>query len=290
MKLGLVINRINFEEKQILKACEQHGIEVVQFNNQRMTFDIAREKNLTPEVDLFLQRSLSLTRALYSTAILESKGYKVVNNYECIYRSGDKLLSSLDLARNDIPTPKTYIGFTPESAEEVIKEKMTYPIISKPVIGSWGRMVARLNDIDAVRAAFEIRENLGDAFQKIYYCQEYLDATKIRKEAPTDIRVFYIGGKVVAAMGRYHAQDEFRSNIAIGGTAKPYPMSNDLEKLTLKVAKAFKGEILGIDFIETENGYSCIEVNGTPGFEGLVHATNVNIGELIAVYLKSTYA
>jgi lysine biosynthesis enzyme LysX len=290
MKLGLMINRVNFEEKQIIKACEKQGIDPIQFNNQRISFDIAHQKNLTPEVDIILQRSLSLTRALYSTAILESKGYTVVNNYECIYRSGDKLLTSLDLAKNGIPTPKTGVAFTPEAAEEAIKSTMPYPIITKPVIGSWGRMVARINDIDALRAIYEVRENLGDAFQKIYYFQEYVDATKVRKDAPTDIRVFYIGGNVVAAMGRYHAADEFRSNIAIGGSAKPYPMSSELEKLTKKIAKVFHGEILGIDFIETETGYTCIEVNGTPGFEGLVHATNVNIGELIVDYLKKTYA
>lgn len=289
MKLGLVINRINFEEKQILKACEKIGINVLQFNNQQMILDVSSQLNVDPPVDLFLQRSLSIIRSIYTTAILESKGYKVVNNYYCISKCADKLYISLLLSENKIPHPKTYLTFTPDSAEECIEKKLHYPVITKPVVGSWGRMVARLNDADAVRAVFEVKENLGDALQQVYYIQEFIDSSKARSDAPTDIRVFVLGDQVIAAMGRYHPQGEFRSNIAIGGTAKPYPITPELEKLALKIAKIFHADMAGIDLMETPKGYVCIEVNGTPGFEGLTNATGIDIGMKIATYLKEKY-
>jgi [lysine-biosynthesis-protein LysW]--L-2-aminoadipate ligase len=289
MKLGLLINRINYEEKQILKACEQIGVDLIQFNNQRTTFEISKEKNIDPPVDVFLQRSLSIIRSIYSTAILESKGYTVVNNSYCISKCADKLLTSLLLAEHGIPTPKTMVAFTPDSAEEIMTKSLSYPVILKPTIGSWGRMVAKLNDVDGLRAVLEVRENLGDAWQNVFYMQDYVDATKARKDAPTDIRVFYIGGQCVAAMGRYHGADEFRSNIAIGGTAKPYPITPEVEQLCGKIAKIFQGDILGIDLMESKDGLICIEVNGTPGFEGLMNATGINIGMKIAEYLKEKY-
>lgn len=289
MKLGIVLNRVNFEEKQIIKACDAHGVQAVQFNNQNMSLSLTHQKDLEPQVDVFLQRSLSHTRSFYTTAILESKGYKILNNYYCVSMCGDKLHSSLLLGEAGVPTPKTYVAFSPDEALKTTNEKIKYPVICKPVIGSWGRMVAKLNDSDAATAIYEARDNLGDIFQQVLYMQEFIDTTKVRKDAPTDIRAFWLGDRIIAAMGRYHPPEDFRSNIAIGGSAKPYEITDKLQQFCKKVATAFKGEILGIDLMETENGWTCIEVNGTPGFQGITECTGINIGEKIVDYLKTKY-
>lgn len=255
-----------------------------------MMLSLSSNKDIEPQMDLFLQRSLSLSRALYSTAIIEQKGYKIINSYDCIHISGDKLLSTLLLSKEGIPTPDTWVAFTPEESLEICEKNLQYPVISKPIIGSWGRMVAKLNDHDAAQALFEAKDNLGDIFQKIFYLQEYIDSTKVRADAPTDIRVFYLGGECITAMGRFRAKNDFRSNIAIGGSAKPYEITSEVEKLCKKIGSVFGGEMLGIDLMETEKGLTCIEVNGTPGFEGLMNATGVDIGEKIVLYLKANYA
>ena len=290
MKIGILLNRVKFEEKQIILACKKHGIDIEQFNNQRMILNLGKAKDIEPAVDVFLQRALSHSRGLYSTAIIESKGYPMVNNFNCLHISGDKLLSSLLMGKEDIPTPETWVAFKPDYALKAAEEKIHFPVICKPIIGSWGRMVAKLNDPQAAQALFDAKDNLGDVFQKIYYLQEFVDSTSYNKDAPTDIRVFYLGGKCIAAMGRYRGEKDFRSNIAIGGTAKSYEITPKVEKLCNKIGKVFDGEILGIDLMETKDGYTCIEVNGTPGFEGLVKATGVNIGEEIVMYLKEKYS
>jgi [lysine-biosynthesis-protein LysW]--L-2-aminoadipate ligase len=290
MKLGIILNRVNFEEKQIIKACERLDLPVEQVNNQNLKLNLAHQKDLESKCDLFLQRSLSHSRSEYTTAIFESKGYRIINNSSCISNCGNKLLATCIMTKHGIPTPQTWVAFTPDEALEIAGKNLPYPVICKPIIGSWGRMVAKLNDYEAAQALFEARDVMGDIFQQILYIQEYIDTSKVRSTSPTDIRVFYIGGKCVAAIGRYRNEANFRSNISIGGTAKPYEITPEVEKICRTVASAFQGEILGIDLMETENGYVCIEVNAVPGFQGLSTTCNVDIGEKIVEYLKESYS
>ncbi len=287
MKLGLVINRVNPEEKAIIKACRKHGVDVHQFNDQRIQLSLNAEKDIQPEVDMFLQRSLSFSRGLYTTAAIENKGYKIINSFDCLHKTGNKLLTTLLLTKNNLPTPETHIAFKAKTAIKLAKEKMDFPFITKPIIGSWGRLVSKINDEDAARAVFESKDVMGSVYQKIFYLQNYIEPPE--NEA-TDIRVFYLGGKCIAAMGRYNPKNDFRSNIAIGGKAQPYEITDEMEQMCQKIAEIFNGEILGIDLMKTDDGYVCIEVNGTPGFAGITRATNINIGEKIALYLKENYA
>jgi [lysine-biosynthesis-protein LysW]--L-2-aminoadipate ligase len=289
MNLGIVLNRVSFEEKQIILACKDLGINVEQINNQRIFLELNSQKDLDVKSDLILQRSLSLVRALYSTSILETKGYKVVNDYQSTAICGDKLLTTLALVKHGVETPKTYVGFTPEACLENIEKKISYPLVTKPVIGSWGRMVTKIDNFNHLSSEIEAKEVMGNIFQKVHYFQEFIDSCAIKKDAPADIRVFYIGGECVAVMGRFRSGKDFRSNIALGGTAKKMDADSEMEKICKLAAKSVGGEILGIDLMITDKGYVCIEVNGTPGFEGLSQSTEVNIGKKIAEYLKDKY-
>lgn len=292
MKVGIILNRVNYEEKQIIQALEAEGHKVEQLNNQQMILQLNKSDkndNYYHGFDIILQRSLSLSRSLYISAILESKGVKVLNDYESTRICGDKLLTSLKLVKNEVNTPKTVMAFTVESGLEAIEQHLGYPCIIKPTIGSWGRLVAKIDNKNSAIALLEDRDEMGDIFQKMYYLQEYLGPEKKPQNSPTDIRVIYIGGDCVAAMGRIQQGDDFRSNIALGGLGIKYELDDELIAICKKAALATGGEFLGIDIMKTNEGYTCIEVNGTPQFQGISKATGIDIGQRFVQYIERKY-
>ncbi|MHA1489004.1 MAG: RimK family alpha-L-glutamate ligase [Promethearchaeota archaeon] len=289
MLIGIVMNRVTWEIKQLINEFEKRQINYKLVNNQKIYYTLSKNKDLKENFDIFLERSLSYWRGFYSCAILESKGYKVINNFECLNLTGNKLLTSIKLIENNIPTPKTCIAFKDKSAIEAIKEHIKYPAILKPIIGSWGRLIARLDDYNSAIANLECRETMGSVLQKIYYLQKYIPIVESSHETPTDIRVFVIENKCVAAMGRYHPEKDFRSNIAIGGSAKPIEITPELEQLSLEASKAVNGEIVGVDLMNDKGKLTVIEVNGTPQFKGVTTATKINIAGEIVDYIRNKY-
>jgi len=293
LKIGIVINRVNFEEKQIIHAFESRGHKIIQLNNQRLYLALKKTKddiqNKYGDLDIILQRSLSYTRGLYSTAILEMKGFKVINSFETLKISGDKLLTSLKLESAGIKTPYTIVAFTRKSALESIENGVKYPVIIKPIIGSWGRLIGKLDNYNAASAVLEDREILGNLFHKIYYLQEFIDSDEKYKGEPTDIRVIQLGDDSIAAMGRNATFGEFRSNIALGGKATIYNIDDELRKLCKKIRETIGGDFLGIDLMNTKNGYICIEVNGTPQFQGISKVSGINIAESFVEYILDKY-
>lgn len=285
--IGILLNRVTWEVKQIIEELEKQNIKFKLLNNQKIFFKLTKEKDLLDDFSIILERSLSFFRGLYSAAILETKGYKVINNYECMNLTGNKLLTSLKLIENDIPTPLTCIAYKDEPAIEAMEQVVQYPTIIKPLIGSWGRLIAKLDDYNSAISSLEAREAMGNALQKIFYLQKTLLPSNI--EAPTDIRVFVVGDKCIAAMGRYKPDKDFRSNIAIGGTAKPIEITEEIEKLSLQASKAVKGEIVGVDLMEDNEKLSVIEVNGTPQFKGIATATKINVAAKIVDYILEKY-
>lgn len=289
MKLlvGILINRITWEVKQLIAEFEKNQIKYELLNNQKVYYKLSKEKDLKSNFDLILERSLSYLRGLYSCAILETKGYKVINNFECLTTSGNKLLTTLKLIEKKIPTPETCIAFKDQSAINAIEGKIGYPAIIKPIIGSWGRLIAKLEDYNSTTANLECREIMGNIYQKIYYLQEYVPNPNSKN--PTDIRVFVIGDKCVAAMGRFSPEKDFRSNIAVGGTAEPIELSPELEKLSIQSSKAINGEIVGVDLMIKNGNLNVIEINGTPQFKGIASATKINIASEIIEYIVNKY-
>jgi [lysine-biosynthesis-protein LysW]--L-2-aminoadipate ligase len=289
LKIGIIYNQVSWEIKQLISEMEKNQIKYKLINNQNVYFKLSKEKDIDENYDIILERSLSYLRGLYSCAILELKGYKVINNYECLSLSGNKLLTTLQLIDHNIPTPETCIAFKEESALNAIEDVINYPAILKPIIGSWGRLIAKLDDYNSARSNLECRETLGDIIQKIYYLQKYIHTNDSNLEDPTDMRIFIVGDKAIAAMGRFHSKNDFRSNIAIGGTAKPIEINSELEKLSLEASKAVKGEIVGVDIMNDQGKLKVIEVNGTPQFQGVATATKINVAAEIIDYILKKY-
>src|SRR5208282_1932197 len=214
----------------------------------------------------------------HATAALQSMGHRVVNSFESAYRSSDKLFCSIALARAGIPTPRTFLATTEESALNAL-ERLGYPAVVKPVVGSWGRLSALLKDPDFARAIIEDREYMYPMYQ-VYYLQEFV------KRPPRDIRSFVVGDKTVAAIYRLSASD-WRTNTARGGKAEPCPITPELNELSLRSARAVEGEIVGVDLMESPEGLVVHEVNNTTEFKNTVPATGVDIPGLMVDYLVS---
>ncbi len=225
-----------------------------------------------------LQRSVSYFRNVHSTAALESAGHRVVNSFACAWVSGNKLLGSLALLKHRIPTPKTVLAMSEDSALRSI-DQMGYPAVLKPVVGSWGRLSALLRDPDAARAVIEHREEMFPLYQ-VFYLQEFVE------RPPRDIRTFVIGDRTVAAIYRYSGTD-WRTNTARGGKAEKCRVTPELDDLSVRAAKAVGGEFVGVDLMEGKEGLMVHEVNNTTEFKNSVPATGVDIPGMVIDYLIS---
>ena len=297
LKLGIIINTITFEARELIKSSKKYfnNLEVELYKNDNFKFDITSDSNSFDDIDAFLQRSLSYSRALYSSFILENMGNLVISSYACLQKSGDKLITSQLLKKYDIPTPRTCIAFTKETALDAIND-IGYPVIIKPIIGSWGRLVALLENDHAAIAVLEDREALGNFYHKIFYIQEYIhkpsrsiDKYIAGNIVSRDIRAFVIGDEVVSAMQRYEIMNDWRSNVTLGGKAEAIKITPELEEISINAAHAVDGEIVGVDLMETEGGYVVVEVNGTPQFRGIMQSTGINIPRRILDFVINKY-
>jgi [lysine-biosynthesis-protein LysW]--L-2-aminoadipate ligase len=220
--------------------------------------------------DVVLERCVSYFRGLHFTASLEFMDIPVLNKFEVANTCGNKMFMTLLLKKHNIPTPKTYFSFSSDSAAENL-EKVGFPLVIKPVIGSWGRGVMPLKDKDTMEAVFEIRDITDSPHDRIYYLQELI------KRPPRDIRVITVGDEPIAAMYR-KSSGGFKTNIALGADPELCEITKEMEDMAAKASKAMGGGILGIDMMEDEeNGLVVHEVNNTVEFKGLARVAQRNI-------------
>jgi len=273
--VALLYDRLRWEEKAILDALKSKGVDVETVDAK---VKVAVHGKLRDIGDIVLNRCVSHFRGLYWAAILEAEGVRVVNSFRTLLIGGDKLLTSLELMRAGIPTPKFVVAFTVEGAMQALSE-IGLPAVVKPAVGSWGRLLALLKDYEHARAIFEHREHLEPFLHNIFYIQEYID------KPSRDIRSVVIGDDVVASIYRYAPVGEWRTNVALGGRAEACKLSDDQEELVLKAAKVIKGEVVGVDCLESNRGLLVNEINTTVEFKGAYFATRVDIAGKIAEYL-----
>ncbi|MCS7120420.1 MAG: lysine biosynthesis protein LysX [Nitrososphaerota archaeon] len=280
--LGLVYDRIRWDEKALVKAAESASVNIKLIDSKTAYVDLSIEDSKLKDDygDVVLQRCVSYFRGLHITAILEKAGISVINPLNVSLICGNKLFTTLALIKADVPVPKTYIAFAEDGVSKAFDE-LGYPVVMKPVVGSWGRLVALIRDRDSAKAVVESREQMQNALLQIYYLQEYV------KRPPRDIRALVIGDKVVAASYRYSPEGEWRTNVARGGVSKPCPVTSDLEEIVLRAAESVGGGVLAVDCMESPDGILVHEVNNTVEFRGLYSATRVDIpGEIIRYAVK----
>jgi len=201
----------------------------------------------------------------------------VLNKFEVANICGNKMFMTLCLKKNNIPTPKTYFSFSSESAIKNIEE-VGYPLVIKPIIGSWGRGVMPIKDKDTIESIVEIRNITDNPHDRIYYLQELV------KRPPRDIRVITVGDKVISAMYR-KSSGGFKTNIALGADPEICEITSEMEEMAIKASKAMGGGILGIDMMEDdEKGLVVHEVNNTVEFKGLSKVAKQNIPKEMIEY------
>jgi len=276
--LSLIYDRIRVEEKELISAAERLGVNLKLVDAKTFHFDLnSLEKEKSVFGELALERCISYFRGLHITAILENAGIPVINSFKTSSICGNKLLTTLTLIKAGVPTPKTVIAFTLEEALKALDE-IGYPAVLKPIFGSWGRLIAPLKDRETALALLEHREEMSNPLYQIYYIQEMVE------RPPRDIRTVVVGDEVVAAIYRYAAPDDWRTNIARGGRAEPCKLTPELEELVLKAARAVGGGVLGVDAMESPDGILIHEVNSTVEFKGAMMATGVDIPSKIIDY------
>jgi [lysine-biosynthesis-protein LysW]--L-2-aminoadipate ligase len=274
MKIGVLISRIRVEEKLIIRAAEAKGCEIVRIDDRDLVFDL--ERCNFPDVEIVLDRSMVHSRAEYTLRLLESWGIPTVNSYRATITCDNKFLTNMALIEHDVPTLRTMLAYTPESALRAI-DRMGYPVVLKPNTGSWGRLLAKINDRDAAEAVLEHKEILGSYHHSIFYIQEYV--TKPGR----DIRAFVVGDQVLAAS--YRNSQHWITNTAKGGDSLPCPVTPEIEELALTAAGAVGTDIAGVDLVETPDGLKVIEINVGAEFHGLIETTDTDIAGEIVEYL-----
>lgn len=275
MKIAVLYTRVRVEEKWIFEALDHKGIAYDKIDDRQVVFDL-QDAGAWKQYGVVLERSLSYKNSLYTTQILNALGVPTVNMYNVVTTCGDKLATSAALHQAGIPQPKLWVAFTPESALEAM-EKIGYPVVLKPVVGSWGRLLAKINDRDAAEAVLEHKETLGSYQHSVFYIQEYI------QKPGRDIRAFVVGGKTICAIYRQSAH--WITNTARGGKAEVCPVTAELHGICAAAARAVGGGVVAVDVLECPGrGYLINEVNHTMEFHSSVPATGVDIPGMLVDY------
>ena len=274
MRLGLLHSLIRKDEKFLIEEIRsRRDIELMMIDDRKLTFYLGRDEF---PFDVVLERCINHSRALHALKLFESAGVKCVNNSAVALICGDKLLTSDALTNHGVPQPKIKIAFTEASALEAIEE-MGYPVVLKPAVGSWGRLLSKVNDRDAAESILEHKAILGTYHHSIFYIQEYIE------KQGRDIRSFVIGNECVAAI--YRTSEHWITNTAKGGVAENCVVTDELRDISLQASRAVGGGVVAVDLFETENGLLVNEVNYTMEFKNSIHTTGVNIPKFIQDYV-----
>ena len=277
----ILYDQLRWEEKSLIETAKKKDIKLEVINCRESSIEL--DKNKSPHCnDIILQRCVSYYNNLHSTAAFEGLGAKIINSLYTAIMCGNKLFTHMELSKTGVAIPKAFCAFSNQSALNILN-KNGYPKVIKPVVGSWGRMIALLKDKEAAEAVIEDREHMYPLYQ-IYYFEEFV------KRPPRDIRCIVVGDNVAAAIYRYSGDNEWKTNMALGGKAEACKVTNEMENLCLRAAKTMKGEILGVDLMESdENGLLVHEVNNTTEFKNTVKVTGIDIPSLIIDHLVNSY-
>ena len=277
MKVGFLYSVIRKDEKFLLDELRAiDNVDVIMLNDNELTYNLGQGFANIENLDVVFERSISYFRGLEAVHLFESLDIPCVNSSAVASTCGDKLLTSLVLKRYGIPQPRLSVAFTPESALKVIEE-MGYPVVLKPVVGSWGRLLAKINDREAAEAILEHKETLGSYQHSVFYIQEYVE------KHGRDIRSFVVGDTCIAAI--YRESQHWITNTARGGKALNCPITDELAELSVRAAEAVGGGVVANDIFETENGLVVNEVNHTMEFKNSIITTGVNIPKLMVNYV-----
>ena len=272
MKIGLLHSLIRKEEKLLIEAFRNAGVEPVMIDDRKLILDF----HTAPEIDILVERSINHSRALHALRLFESAGIPCVNSHHVSQICGDKLLTTAALKDCGIAQPKCRVAFTEESALQAIEE-LGYPVVLKPAVGSWGRLLSKINDRDAAETVLEHKSVLGSYHHSIFYIQQYIE------KGGRDIRSFVVGDECIAAI--YRTSDHWITNTARGAQASKCEVTDDVAQISVAAATAVGGGIVAVDLFESDGGLLVNEVNYTMEFRNSIDTTGIDIPAVVASYV-----
>ena len=278
VRVGMIWSRIRNDEKMLMDAAQRRGVELVPIDDRELVLDVHEPPREFLGLDAVLERGISYYASYYVTRALEQYGIPCVNTHQVLRNCGDKAETSFLLAKAGVPTPRVRLAFEEDSSLRAV-ESIGYPAVLKPVVGSWGRLIAKAPDRETALALLEHKRVLGSVQHGITYAQEYVE------KPGRDIRAFWVGDRVIAAI--YRSNDKhFITNTAQGGKASNCPVTEDVQRICERAAAAVGGGILAMDLMETpDGGLTCHEVNHTMEFKNSVAPTGVDIPGLVIEYV-----
>jgi ribosomal protein S6--L-glutamate ligase len=290
MKLGILSrSKKIYSTRRLIEAAEKrgHDVKVVNVLKCYMNItannpDIYYKTNLEKcklDFDAVIPR-IGAKVTFYGTAVLrqfEVSGVWPLNGSIAISRSRDKLRAHQLLARKNIAMPVTGYAHSANATEDLIKFVGGAPLIVKVLTGTQGRGVLLAETNKAAESLINAFLNL----QADFLVQEF-----IREADGADIRCFVIGDKVFAAMKRQSAEGDFRSNLHIGGKAEPVKLRPEERAIAVKAAKSLGLNVAGVDIVRSSQGPLVLEVNSSPGLEGIEKITGKDIASAIIEYIE----
>ncbi len=275
----LAYDIVRVEEKLIVKEFKKRNAKLNLLNVT--SYPLHFSNGFLRRASVALIRPVSMYRAFYTAVVLETNGVHTINSSETILTCGDKILAYKKLLENRLPIPETVVAFTTDSALQAYNI-IGFPVIDKPPIGSWGRLVSLIESSKEGILVAEHRENLPSTQLKVHVVQEYVPTSNM------DIRCLVVGDQVLGCIKRVAVTGDWRSNVARGGRVEALKLNEELEELSIKAAKAVNAEIISVDIlVHPEKGYLVNEVNGVPEFKGFMKATGINVPEKIVEYVIS---
>ena len=272
MRVGLLHSLIRKEEKLLLEAFRQQGVTPIMLDDRKLTFDLES----VPDIDIVVERCINHSRAMHGLRLFESLGIRCINSSDVARICGDKILTSLALKEAGLAQPPIRVAFTEDSALIAIEE-LGYPVVLKPAVGSWGRLLAKVNDRESAEAILEHKTVLGSYHHSIFYIQKYVE------KQGRDIRSFVVGNECIAAI--YRSSSHWITNTARGAVATGCPVTDEIASLSVAAAHAVGGGVLAIDLFESTEGLLVNEVNYTMEFKNSIDTTGVNIPERVVTYV-----
>jgi [lysine-biosynthesis-protein LysW]---L-2-aminoadipate ligase len=225
-----------------------------------------------PRWDVVLDRCMQQSHALAALRLLEDRGVVTVNSPRVVANCADKVVTTSLLAAAGVPVPRTVVAFSVGSALEAI-ESVGYPAVVKPPVGSWGRLLARVNDRDAAEALLDHKAALGSVAHHVFYVQEHV------AKPGRDIRAFVAGDEAICAIDR--ESSHWVTNTARGAVAANRPVTAEIREICLAAARAVGGGVLAVDLLEDGDALLVSEVNHTMEFRNSVDVTGVDIAGAI---------
>ncbi|HDP94503.1 MAG TPA: lysine biosynthesis protein LysX [Candidatus Aminicenantes bacterium] len=266
--ITLVHSLIRRDEKLIMQAFDRHPrVRWTALDDRRHCLS----PNLSlPHTDLYFCRSLSQGNTLAWLEYLGNQDQRCVNSFEVVRTCGDKFSTSLALQRAGVPQPLFCLALTAEQALCAMEE-MGFPVVVKPLVGSWGRLIALIKDRDAAEAVLEHKTRLGGVAHQHIYIQEHIS------KPGRDIRAFVVNDECIAAI--YRESSHWITNTARGGKAFNCPITDEIHEIALKASLAVGGGILAVDLLESDHGLLVNEINHNMEFKNSIDVTGVNIPE-----------